>query len=177
VSAQPSAAAAARVVLAAADRERCVRRLAAELDEAHPEGDLVLVALLPKGGRLAADLSRALAVPHVLDDAALAPYRAGGRSDLSRQPRTPLAGRSVVVVDTVADTGLTLRAALRRLAEQAPASLEACVLLDRPARRLVSALPLVFVGLTTSEDDLAGFGLGDDSVLAARPDIVSLSPR
>ena len=63
------------------------------------------------------------------------------------------------------------------LAEQAPASLGVCVLLDRPARRLVPALPLVFVGMTTSEDDLAGFGLGDDARLAAQPDIVSLTPR
>jgi hypothetical protein len=41
----------------------------------------------------------------------------------------------------------------------------------------VAALPLVFVGMTTSEDDLAGFGLGDDPALAAQADIVSLSPR
>jgi hypoxanthine-guanine phosphoribosyltransferase len=47
-----------------------------------------------------------------------------------------------VIADAVADTGLTLHFALRQLALQEPATLEACVLVDQRERRLVDDLPL-----------------------------------
>jgi hypoxanthine-guanine phosphoribosyltransferase len=120
-----------------------VGELAAGLSADYPDGELTLVALLPSGEAFARSLSRALSVPHVLD--AIAVSRLGPRSQralVTRPTDRPVRGRAVVVVDTVADTGLTLHFALRQLALQQPTSMEACVLVDQRQRRLVDDLPL-----------------------------------
>jgi hypoxanthine phosphoribosyltransferase len=161
------------VVLNARRIARRVREHAASLAADHPGGDLTLVALLPAGGAFAASLSRELHVPHVLDAIQISRFdpRPGARARIVRRPRQPLAGRHVVVVDAVVDTGLTLHFALRKLAAEQPASLEACVLVDRRAHRLIDDLPLRAGGFPLREARLAGFGLGPDDALRALQDV------
>lgn len=139
----------------------------------YPDGDLVLLALLPAGGAFAAALSRGLAVRHELDAIAISPFDAAATAAarLTRAPAVDLGGRAVVIVDAVADTGLTLHFALRELAGQSPASLEACVLVDRRARRLVPELPLRPGSIDVGDGVLAGFGLGPDDAARALPDV------
>jgi hypoxanthine-guanine phosphoribosyltransferase len=64
-----------------------------------------------------------------------------------------------VVVEGIVDTGLTLRGALAELARHAPVALEACVLLDRPHRRLVDGLPIRHAGFRAPDRLLVGYGL------------------
>ena len=138
----------------------------------YPDGDLVLLALLPTGGAFAAALSRGLAVRHDLDAIAISRFDASApAAQVIRAPAVAVGGRPVVVVDAVADTGLTLHFALRELAADAPASLEACVLVDRQARRLVPDLPLRRGSIDVGDGVLAGFGLGPDDAARALPDV------
>ena len=63
----------------------------------YPEGDLVLLALLPTGGAFAAALSRSLAVRHDLDAIAISPFDAAATAAarLTRAPASSSpAGRS-----------------------------------------------------------------------------------
>ena len=69
-----------------------------------------------------------------------------------------IAGRDVLVVENVVDTGLTLNYLLRGLPLREPASLAACALLDRPFRRLVDDLPLRYVGFTAPDEFFVGYG-------------------
>ena len=71
---------------------------------------------------------------------------------------SPIAGRDVLVVENVVDTGLTLNYLLRGLSLREPASLAACALLDRPFRRLVDDLPLRYVGFTAPDEFFVGYG-------------------
>jgi len=93
-----------------------------------------------------ADLSRALRIPHGVDFLELASYAAGADSGgharirLLKDLDTELAGRHVIVVEDVVDTGLTLNYLCKTLALRDPASLAAVTLLDRPYRRLVEDL-------------------------------------
>jgi hypoxanthine phosphoribosyltransferase len=161
------------VVLNARRIARRVREHAAALAADYPDGDLTLVALLPAGGAFAGSLSRRLEVPHELDAMQVSRFdpRPGARARVTRPPATPLAGRHVVVVDAVVDTGLTLYVALRALARAEPASLEACVLVDRRARRLIDDLPLRAGGFALRDARLAGFGLGPDKAQQALQDV------
>jgi hypoxanthine-guanine phosphoribosyltransferase len=158
------------------DAEAIASRVRAECDALardYPEGDLILLALLPTGGAFAAALSRSLAVRHDLDAIAISPFDAAATAAarLTRAPALVIAGRPVVIVDAVADTGLTLHFALRELAAEAPASLEACVMVDRRARRLVPDLPLRPGAVDVGDGVLAGFGLGPDDGARALPDV------
>jgi hypoxanthine phosphoribosyltransferase len=133
----------------------------------------LLVAPLKSSAVFLADLSRALPVPHTLDVIELAGY-AGGRDGgvrLLKDVDTPLAGRHVIVVEDVVDTGLTLHFLLRTLATRGPADLAAVTLLDRPYRRLVDDLPLRYVGFVVPDELFGGYGLGLDERWRALPDL------
>jgi len=83
----------------------------------------------------------------------------------------PIAGRDVLVVENVVDTGLTLHALLRTLALREPASLAACTLLDRPYRRIVDDLPLRYVGFTAPDEFFVGYGFALDGRFRGLPEL------
>ncbi len=111
-----------------------------------------------------ADLSRALPIPHALDFIELASYAAGAdtgghsRIRLLKDLDSEIAGRDVLIVEDVIDTGLTLNYLVKTLALRSPASLAAATLLDRPYRRLVEDLPVRYVGFTVPDELFVGYG-------------------
>ena len=134
----------------------------------------LLVAPLKSSTVFLADLSRALTIDHEIDVIELAPYgsgRTGGGVRLLKDLDRPLAGRDVVLVEDVVDTGLTLGFLTRAFAEREPASLAAVTLLDRPYRRLVDDIPLTDIGFTVPDELFAGYGLGLDECWRALPDL------
>jgi hypoxanthine phosphoribosyltransferase len=134
----------------------------------------LLVAPLKSSAVFLADLSRALSCDHELDVIELAPYgsgRSGGGVRLLKDIDRPLAGRHVLLVEDVVDTGLTLGFLTRSFAERGPESLAAVTLLDRPYRRLVDDIPLRHVGFTVPDELFAGYGLGLDERWRALPDL------
>ena len=69
-----------------------------------------------------------------------------------------LAGRHVLFVEDVIDTGLTLNYLLQTLQARHPASLEVCILFDKPARRLID-IPLKYKGFDLPDRFVVGYGL------------------
>ncbi len=134
----------------------------------------LLVAPLKSSAVFLADLSRAIRVDHELDVIELAPYgsgRTGGGVRLLKDLDRPVAGRDLILVEDVVDTGMTLAFLMRVFAERDPASLAAVTLLDRPYRRLVDDIPLTDVGFTVPDELFAGYGLGLDERWRALPDL------
>lgn len=151
-----------------------VTELGASLGERYAGRLPLLVAPLKSSAVFLADLSRALTIDHELDVIELAPYgsgRTGSGVRLLKDLDRPLAGRDVVLVEDVVDTGLTLGFLTRAFAEREPASLAAVTLLDRPYRRLVDEIPLTEIGFTVPDELFAGYGLGLDERWRALPDL------
>lgn len=69
-----------------------------------------------------------------------------------------IAGRDVVLVEDIVDTGLTLTYLRRALLERGPASLSAVTLLDREARRIVP-VQLEYSGFAIPDVFVVGYGL------------------
>lgn len=133
-----------------------VHELAAALAATRAPG-VVLAELGPSSRRFADDLSAALPLAH---ERVVLRLRTTGAGRVGlRGPLPPLAGRDVVVVTALVDTGLTLHRVLGLLERRRPAALGTCALLDRRRRRLVPSLALDHVGFAPA-DDLAGYGLG-----------------
>jgi hypoxanthine phosphoribosyltransferase len=152
----------ARVIL---DREALrdvVARLGREISAAYPSapgGDLVLVGLLRGSVVFLADLVRALSIDCAVDFLAVSAYaRGSGRIRLLKDLDIDIAGRDVVLVEDVVDTGLTLAYLLGELRQREPASLEVCALIDKQSRRIVP-VPLRFVGATIDDPFVLGYGL------------------
>ena len=135
-----------------------VARLGAELSEAYDDG-VVLVGLLKGSLIFLADLVRAMTINPVVDFLAVTPYTADtGRVQILKDLDMDVAGRDVVLVDGVVDTGLTTTYLLGELQGRGPRSVEVCTLLDKTARRVLP-VPLRFVGLATEEAYAVGYGL------------------
>ena len=120
----------------------------------------VLVSVLKGATIFLADLSRAISVQHEIDFLALSSYSGDGTAGQARilnDLTTSIAGRHVILVEDVVDTGLTLGFLLKWLRVREPASIEVCTLLDRPHRRLLDE-PLAYRGFTVPDTFLVGYG-------------------
>jgi hypoxanthine phosphoribosyltransferase len=154
-----------------------VRELGAELTRDYDGREPLLVAPLKASFVFLSDLSRAVRIPHGVDFLELASYAAGADSGgharvrLLKDLDCELAGRHVVIVEDVIDTGLTLNYLCKTLALRAPASLAAVTLLDRPYRRLVEDLPVRYVGFTVPDELFVGYGFDLDERYRNLPDL------
>ena len=136
----------------------------------------VLVGALKACVVFLADLSRALPIPHEIDFVELASYGrsdapAGGRVRLLKDLDRSIAGRDVLLVEDVVDTGLTLRFLCRTFELRAPRSLAVVTLLDRPYRRLVEDLPIRYTGFVVPDELFVGYGFDVDERWRALPDL------
>lgn len=137
---------------------QAVGRLAAEIDADHPEGAL-LVAVLRGSVFFLADLVRAMQTPCSVDFIAISHYSSNtGRVRITKDLDIDITGRSVVVVEDIVDTGLTMTYLLGQLAAREPAELEVCTLLDRLRSRIVP-LPVRYAGFRVEDEFLIGYGL------------------
>jgi hypoxanthine phosphoribosyltransferase len=109
----------------------------------------------------------------VYDAPTIAARVSSGSVRLELPPRLPLAGRHVVVVEDIVDSGRTLQALLDTLAASEPASLAVCALLHkRHATQLTH--PVRFVGFEAPDAFLVGYGLDDAEAHRQRPDIARI---
>jgi hypoxanthine phosphoribosyltransferase len=152
------------VYLSREELQTRVRELGRELARDYDGRDPLLVAPLKASLVFLTDLSRALEIPHGIDFLELASYASGAdtggyaRIRLLKDLDTEIAGRHVVIVEDVVDTGLTLNYLCKTLELRDPASLTAVTLLDRPYRRLVEDLPVRDVGFTVPDELFVGYG-------------------
>jgi len=152
-----------------------VEELGAQIAADYAGREPVLITILKGAFVFLADLSRAVTIPHALDFVVLAGYDGalGGRSKirLIKDLDLVIAGRDVILVENVVDTGLTLNYLVKTLELREPASLVACALLDRPYRRLVDDLPLRYIGFTVPDEFFVGYGFDLDDRWRGLPDL------
>ena len=77
----------------------------------------------------------------------------------------------MVIVEDVVDTGLTLHYLVRNFRLRSPRSVTAVTLLDRPYRRLVSDLPVQYVGFTVPDEFFVGYGFDVEEQYRNLPDL------
>ena len=154
---------------------RRVRELGAAIAADYSARDLLLVAVLRGAFVFVSDLARAISIPHALDFVSLAGYRGvlGGhrRVRLMKDIDVAIAGRDVLIVEDVVDTGLTLNYLLDALALRAPRTLAVCTLLDRPYRRIVDDLPVRYVGFSVPDEFYVGYGFDLEGRYRGLPDL------
>ncbi len=149
------------VVIGEDELRRRVRELGAEISRDYAGRSPVLIAVLKGSFMFLADLVRAITVPITIDFMAITRYGAGTRGGVVRIEKDldlSIAGREVLFVEDIVDTGLTLGYLVRNLQAREPAGLGVCTLLDRRVRRLAN-LPIRYVGFEVPDRFLVGYGL------------------
>ncbi|MDQ6928679.1 MAG: hypoxanthine phosphoribosyltransferase, partial [Actinomycetota bacterium] len=146
-----------RTLISARELQAGVARLGAEISEAYD--GVVLVAVLKGSVPFVADLVRAMTIVPLVDFMAISPYAPDtGRVRIVKDLDLDIHGRDVVLVEDIVDTGLTLTYLLGQLSRRGPRSLDACVLLDKAARRIVPT-PVRFTGFEIGDEFVLGYGL------------------
>jgi hypoxanthine phosphoribosyltransferase len=151
----------ADVVVSEEDIRRRVAELGAQITSDYAGRPPLLVGVLKGAFVFMSDLARAIDLPVEFDFMAVASYgsstRTSGVVRIVKDLDTDLAGRHVLVVEDIVDSGLTLAFLLRNLAARHPASLAVCALLTKDA---VTDVPeLTYVGFRIPNDFVVGYGL------------------
>ncbi|MEE8242431.1 MAG: hypoxanthine phosphoribosyltransferase [candidate division NC10 bacterium] len=152
----------AEILIPEAEVQAKVRELGRAISRDYAGKDLVLISVLRGGFVFLADLCRAITLPVTIDVMAVSSYgpdaRPLGVVKILKDLDESVTDREILVVEDVIDTGLTLSYLLRNLEPRAPASLKVCVLLDKPARRIVD-LPIAYRGFEVPDKFVVGYGL------------------
>lgn len=142
--------------------QRRITELAAAIDEDYRDKHPVIISVLKGAFYFVADLTRKLTIPINIDFLAISQMpgvsRDTGIVRIAKDLDLSIAGRHVIMVEDIIDTGLTLAYLLQNLAPRRPRSLDVCVLLDNPARRLVE-LPIKYRGFKIPDTFVVGYGL------------------
>ena len=137
----------------------------------------VLVGVLQGAVPFVADLMRRLPIDVTLDFVRAASYGAGttsaGAVRLLVDLTVDIAGRDVLIVDDIVDTGLTLFALKRTFEARGPRSLRTCVLLDKGGRRQADVL-IDYVGFSIPNVFVVGYGLDYDGLYRNLPHVAAL---
>ncbi len=142
--------------------EARVAELAAQISMDYAGRDLLVVGVLKGAVFFIADLVRQMKTPCELDFMAVSSYgsttHSSGVVRILKDLDSPIAGRHVLVIEDVIDSGLTLSYLLRNLASRDPASLEVCTLLTKPGHRR-RGLVTRYVGFDLEDVFVIGYGL------------------
>jgi hypoxanthine phosphoribosyltransferase len=174
-----------RRILSRAQIQRRVKELAAQLraDYAPTGGRLaaqerpVLVGCLKGAFVFLADLVRQIGVPLQVDFIMVSSYGMGttskGEITVLKDVTTDLAGRHVVFVDDIIDSGLTLERVREHLLSRGPASLRVCALLARESV-LAEGAAIDYLGFPVPEGFVVGYGIDYAEDYRQLPDIYVL---
>jgi hypoxanthine phosphoribosyltransferase len=140
-----------------------VESLAKEITTAFAGTDKLIVAGLLRGSFVfIADLVREIELPVEVDFLEVSSYGDGLESSrevrILKDLRGDIAGRDMLVVEDIVDTGFTLNAVLKLLATRGPRRIEVCALLDKPSRREVD-VRAKWTGFEIPDAFVVGYGI------------------
>jgi len=164
-------------LLSSREIQKRVGELARSLSRDYQGRELVLVGVLNGAFIFLADLVKRMTIPVQVDFVRLSSYGSGsesrGRITVSKPAELPLAGKSVLIVEDIIDTGLTLDFLSRSLQEQHPESIRICALVDKSERRKLP-VSLDYTGFVVPSGFIVGYGLDFDQQFRQLPAIYRL---
>jgi len=138
---------------------------------------VILIGVLKGAAMFLADLSRHISVDATFDFIAVSSYggrqRHSGEVKLVKDVDESLAGRNVVLVEDILDTGLTLTYLKNLFLARDPKDLKIAVLLDKPARR-IQPVAVDYVGFEIPDEFVVGYGTDFAERYRNLPDICLL---
>jgi hypoxanthine phosphoribosyltransferase len=136
--------------------------LAATISHDYRDRELTVIAILNGSVILVADLLRRIPLPLKLDFLSVSSYHGAVKPSgdpVFRQVSLPdVAGRHVLVLDDILDTGVTLASIREKLETAGPLSVRICVLLEKKKAR-IRAIDPDYVGFEIGDEFVVGYGL------------------
>jgi hypoxanthine phosphoribosyltransferase len=139
-----------------------IEELARCISADHPEGNIIMIALMKGAIIFLADLIRQMEVPVRFELVRVSSY--GDEQAPVRQPVIEAAvlkavkGRDVIIVDDIYDTGNSIKAAVEYIGNYKPRSLKTCFLLEKKMKHVVN-IKVDYLGFEVPDKFIVGYGL------------------
>ena len=171
----------AHVLLTEEELHNRIAELALQIAADYPEDqDLLLVGVLKGAVMVMADLARALPRQAQMDWMAVSSYGSGTMSSgvvrILKDLDTDIAGRNVLVVEDILDSGLTLSWLLKNLGSRKPKSIQVFTLLRKP-EGMKMKVDAKYIGFDIPNEFVVGYGLDYDQNYRNLRSIGTLAPH
>lgn len=168
------------IILSTEELQQCIGDIGRAISQDYLGLNLLLVGVLKGVLFFMADLLRNITIPVEMDFIAVSSYSPEARDQgyvrLVKDLEIPIHSRHVLFVEDVIDTGLTLNYILQNLRARQPASLEVCVLFNKPEHRLIETR-LKYKGFDLPDQFVVGYGLDYKEKYRNLPFVGSLKPH
>jgi hypoxanthine phosphoribosyltransferase len=139
-----------------------IRELGRQITVDYAQKDLVLIGILKGAFAFYADLARAIRLPLRVDFLVVSnrggKAKAAGTIKVLTKLTEDIAGRDVLLVEDIVDSGRTVQYLRKVFGAQHPKSIKVCALLDKPDRREVEVV-IDYVGFAIPNKFVVGYGL------------------
>jgi hypoxanthine phosphoribosyltransferase len=142
-----------------------VAELADKISRDYQGKEIVAVGILKGSFMFFADIIRALRIPVTVDFIVASSYlktTSTGEVKIHCDIKEDIAGKHVLLIDDIIDTGISLNYIKERIMSLGPESLKICILLDKKERRIVD-VPVDYIGFEVPNEFLVGYGLDFDN--------------
>ncbi|MDI6728989.1 MAG: hypoxanthine phosphoribosyltransferase [Thermodesulfovibrionales bacterium] len=142
-----------------------VTELADRISRDYVGKEILAVGILKGSFMFFADIVRALKIPVTVDFIVASSYlksTSTGEVKIHYDVKEDIAGKHVLLIDDIIDTGVSLNYIRERILSKGPASLKICILLDKKERRSVD-VPIDYTGFEIPNQFVVGYGLDYDN--------------
>ncbi len=158
-----------------------VAELGAQISKDYEGKNLLLVSILKGAVVFMADIMRAVTIPCGIDFMVVSSYGnentvSTGLVKIIKDLDADLAGKHVLIIEDIMDTGITLSNLMPMLEMRNPESLKICSILDKPSRRKTNIQP-DYKGFEVPDEFVVGYGLDYNETYRNLPYVGVLKPE
>ena len=152
-----------RVLLDEETVEKRICEVAAQLSEEYKGKEIHMICVLKGGVFFMCELAKRITVPVTLDFMSVSSYgddtKSSGVVRIVKDLDESLAGKEVLIVEDIIDSGRTLSYLIEVLKQRGPKSIHLCTLLDKPERRVKKQVKVDYTCFTIPDEFVVGYGL------------------
>ncbi len=147
------------------DVDRKIKEIGERISRDYAGKEVHLICVLKGGSFFLCELAKRITVPVSLDFMSVSSYggdtKSSGVVKIVKDLDEPIAGKDVIIVEDIVDSGRTLSYLLSMMKDRGPASLRLCTLLDKPSRR-VTDVKVDYTAFEIPDEFVVGYGLDYD---------------
>lgn len=168
-----------KILVSEEDIHRRIREVGAQIAEEYRGKCPILVGVLKGVVPFFAEMAQAITIPVQEDFMCITSFEGGtastGKLTFRKDIDHDIAGRDVIILEDIIDSGSTLKLIKELFAKRGPASVKICTLLDKPAGRKVDLTP-DYACFTIPNEFVVGYGLDYDDRYRNLPFVGVLKP-
>ena len=149
-----------------------IRELGEKISEDYEGQEIRMICVLKGGSFFMCELAKRISVPVSIDFMSVSSYggdtKSSGVVKIVKDLDESIAGKDVLVVEDIIDSGRTLSYLMAMLRDRGPKSLKLCTLLDKPDRRVID-VKVDYTGFEIPDEFVVGYGLDYDQLYRNLP--------